>query len=409
MWRADVVAEAPEFMRPNTTEQRRLSSRRLAAIERLAPQAPSGRARGAGSTSVRVAVQVILIALTIAVGIWVLYRLERVVVLLTLTTFFAYLVAPLVRLAEQPRHIAGTERHLPRGLAIAVIYLLLAGGGWTAGRILLPKVTEQLGEAFLRAPDYAASLRAWEQRWVAYYEQSNLPLEVRQSIDRSVLAAGDAAIENVRASLIGLVGAVAYLPWLVLIPILAFFLLKDAHRFRRAALAALPHRFRLRARGLADELNDVLAAYIRAQLLACALIGIVCGVVFAILGVPYAVLLGVIAGVLEFIPLVGPFLAAVIATVVAVFHAPILALRVVGFLAALRVLHDYVVYPRLVGRGLHHLHPFAVVIAGLAGVELGGVVGLFVAVPAAAIMSVVYRHSVEEAHQRRLTARCSTH
>ena len=77
--------------------------------------------------------QVILIALTIAVGIWVLYRLERVVVLLTLTTFFAYLVAPLVRLAEQPMHIAGTERHLPRGLAIAVIYLLLAGGGWMAG------------------------------------------------------------------------------------------------------------------------------------------------------------------------------------------------------------------------------------------------------------------------------------
>ena len=148
---------------------------------------------------------------------------------------------------------------------------------------------------------------------------------------------------------------------------------------------------------------------IRAQLLACALIGIVCGVVFAILGVPYAVLLGVIAGVLEFIPLVGPFLAAVIATLVAAFHAPILALRVVGFLAALRLLHDYVVYPRLVGRGLHHLHPFVVVIAGLAGVELGGVVGLFVAVPAAAIMSVVYRHWLEDAHQRRLTARGSTH
>jgi len=156
-------------------------------------------------------------------------------------------------------------------------------------------------------------------------------------------------------------------------------------------------------------MNDVLAAYIRAQLLACALIGIVCGVVFTILGVPYPVLLGVIAGVLEFIPLVGPFLAAVIATVVAAFHAPMLALRVVGFLAALRLVHDFVVYPRLVGRRLHHLHPFAVVIAGLAGVELGGVVGLFVAVPAAAMMSVVYRHSLEEAHQRRLAARCSTH
>ena len=236
---------------------------------------------------------------------------------------------------------------------------------------------------------------------MGYYEQSNLPLEVRQSIDRSVLGAGNTAIENARASLIALVGTLSYLPWLVLIPVLAFFLLKDAHRFRRAALAALPHRVRLRARRLFDELNVVLAAYIRAHLLACALIGTVCGVVFAILGVPYAVLLGVLAGILEFVPLVGPFLAAVIATLVAAFHSPILAPRVAGFLAVLRVLHDYVIYPRLVGRGLH-LHPFVVVIAVLAGIELGGVVGLFMAVPVAAIISVVYRHWLEEPDRPRV-------
>jgi predicted PurR-regulated permease PerM len=355
------------------------------------------------SWNARVAVLVMLVALSIA-GIWILYRLERVVVLLVLSTFFAYLVAPLVRLAEQPIRIAGTQRHLPRRMAIAVTYLFLAGVGWVACGILLPKVTQQIGEAVVEAPDYAASLRAWEQRWVGYYEQSELPVEVRQRIDRSVIGAGDSAIESARTSLMALVGALSYLPWLVLIPVLAFFLLKDAHRFRRAALTALPHRFRLRARRLLDELNVVLAAYIRAQLLACALIGSLSGVVFAILGVPYAVLLGVLAGVLEFIPLVGPFLAAVIATVVATFHAPILALRVAGVLAALRVLHDYVIYPRLVGRDLN-LHPFVVVIAVLAGVELGGVVGLFMAVPVAAIISVVYRLWLEEANHRRVVAK----
>jgi predicted PurR-regulated permease PerM len=341
-----------------------------------------------------------LVALA-AAGIWILYRLERVAVLLVLTTFFAYLIAPIVRFAEQPIRIAGTGRQLPRGVAIAVTYLFLVAVGWTAGGILLPKVTQQIGEAVAQAPDYAVSLRAWEQRWVGYYEQSNLPVEVRQRIDRSVIGAGDTVIEHARASLMSLVEALSYLPWLVLIPVLAFFLLKDAHRFRRAALSALPHRFRLRARRLFDELNIVLAAYIRAQLLACALIGSVCGVVFAVLGVSYPVLLGVLAGVLEFIPLVGPFLAAVIAIVVAAVHAPILALRVAAFLAVLRVLHDYVVYPRLVGRGLH-LHPFVVVIAVLAGIELGGVVGLFMAVPVAAIISVVYRHWLEEPDRPRV-------
>jgi len=180
----------------------------------------------------------------------------------------------------------------------------------------------------------------------------------------------------------------------VLIPLLAFFVLKDAHLLRRAAIIALPHRFRLRARRLFDELNTALATYIRAQLLACLLIGGICGIGFAILGVPYPVLLGILAGVLEFIPLAGPFLVAVIATVVAAVHAPMLALRVAGFLASLRFVQDYVIYPRLVGRGLH-LHPVAVVVALLVGVELDGVAGLFMAVPAAAIVSVVFRHWLE--------------
>jgi predicted PurR-regulated permease PerM len=373
-------------------ERQRVPSGRFAPVEDRAFPTPLEHGRVAARPSpVPATLQVILIVLAVAAGIWVLYKLQQVLLLMVLTTFFAYLVAPLVRLAEQPIRIAGTGRRLPRGLAIGIVYLVILGVGCTGAAILLPKVTAQIGDAVSQAPDYAASLRAWEQRWTGYYDQSNLPVEVRQRIDRSVLGAGDAAIELARGSLMALVGALAYLPWLVLIPILAFFLLKDAQRLRRAALAALPHRWRLRARRLFDELNTALAMYLRAQLLACVLIGSVCGLAFAILGVPYPVLLGVLAGVLEFIPLVGPFLVAVIAAVVAAFHAPVLALRVAGFLAALRVIHDYVIYPRLVGRGLH-LHPLAVVVAVLAGAELDGVVGLFMAVPATAVASVVYRH-----------------
>ena len=354
---------------------------------------PSERATAPPSQT-RVVLQVILMVLAVATGILVLYRLERVVFLLILTTFFAYLVAPLVRLAEQPMRIAGTERRLPRGLAIGIIYLFILGVATIGAGILLPKVTQQISDAVSQAPVYALSLRAWEQRWAGYYDQSNVPVEVRQGIDRSVLGAGDAAIEYARGSLMALVGALSYVPWLVLIPVLAFFLLKDAHQFQRASIRMLPHRFRLRGRQLFDELNTTLATYIRAQLLACVVVGSICGVGFAVLGVPYPTLLGVLAGVLEFIPLVGPLLCAVVATIVAALHAPVLALWVVGFWASLRIVQDYVIYPRLVGRGLH-LHPLAVVVAVLAGVELDGVAGMFLAVPTVAISSVVYRHWLE--------------
>ena len=79
-------------------------------------------------------------------------------------------------------------------------------------------------------------------------------------------------------------------------------------------------------------------------------------------------------------PLVGPLVLAVSAALIAALHAPILAFWVCGFLATLRVVEDYMIYPRLIRDGLH-LHPLAVVVAALAGIELGGNRGIFIAVP----------------------------
>jgi predicted PurR-regulated permease PerM len=348
----------------------------------------------ATASPTRVVLQTLLIVLTVATGIWTLHRLQRVVLLLILAVFFAYLIAPLVEFAQRPIRVAGRERRLSRGLAIGIIYLTILVTTGTGMAILLPRVTQQIGEAVSEAPAYANSLRAWEQRWARYYERSNLPTEVRQSLDRSVLGAGDAAIEYARGTLLVLVGALAYLPWLVLVPVLAFFLLKDADTLRRTALKALPHRFQLRAHRFLEDLNATLAAYIRAQLLACVLVGSLCGIGFAVLGVPYPMLLGILSGILEFIPLVGPLAVAVITSVIAVLQSPSLMFLVIGFLALLRVVEDYVIYPRLIGRGIH-LHPLAVVIAVLAGAELGGIAGIFIAVPAVAVASVAARHWLE--------------
>jgi predicted PurR-regulated permease PerM len=262
---------------------------------------------------------------------------------------------------------------------------------WAGGALLLPSATEQAEDIIAGAPAYTQSIVAWERGWTRQYARLPIPIELRRAIDRSALDASEAAIMYAREALLTLVRGLTYAPWLVLIPILSFLLLKDAASVMRIIIRALPKSGQLRGHRLVEELNAALAAYIRAQLVACVLIGTVCGIGFAVLGVPYAVLLGVIAGILEFIPLVGPFVVAAVATIVAALHAPGLALWVVGFLVILRVVHDYMIYPRLVGHGLH-MHPVVVVLSVLAGAELGGIAGLFIAVPVVAMLAVVVRH-----------------
>jgi predicted PurR-regulated permease PerM len=259
--------------------------------------------------------------------------------------------------------------------------------------MLLPTVSRQVVEAASQAPGYARPLGAWQMGWSQSYERLTLPAEVRRRIDQSLLDAGDRVVAHVRESVLAGAGILSYLPWLVLIPVLAFFLLKDAESLREAALNARPQRFRGRGYRLFEELNTTLAADIRAQLLACVLVGAACGLGFAALGLPYAALLGVLAGVLEFIPLVGPLVTAAIAGIIAAFHAPMLALWSTVFLAVIRVIEDYVVYPRLMARGIR-LHPLAVILAVLAGLELGGVAGIFLAIPVVAALSVAWRHGL---------------
>jgi len=335
-----------------------------------------------------------LMLVAAAAGALLLYGLGRVVLVLVLAMFFAYLIAPLVASVERPLRAAGTPRRLSRGAAVGLVYVALSGAAWGGAAMLLPTVSQQVGEAVSQAPGYAQSLRTWQRGWSRAYERLKLPIELRRRIDESLLDAGDRAVARVRESVIAGIGALSYLPWLVLIPVLAFFLLKDAESLRQAALNALPQRFRGRGYRLFEELNTTLAAYIRAQLLACVLVGAACGLGFAALGLPYAALLGVLAGVLEFIPLVGPLVMAAIAGSLAALHAPMLALWSTGFLAIIRVIEDYAVYPRLMARGIR-LHPLAVILAVLAGLELGGVAGIFLAIPVVAALSVAWRHGLE--------------
>ena len=348
----------------------------------------------AGSPSVaRATLQVILVLLGAAVGLWGLYRLKGLLFLLVLAVLFAYLVAPLVRMLRQPISVPGRRFVLSLPLAIGVVYVTILGSLVLAVVLLLPILNREVGALARETPGYLARAQDQWRVWQAGYQLRVLPGDVREVVDRAMRQAAIAGEAYVTGDLLPQIGGwLTLLPWLMLVPILAFFLLKDAHLGRNFALRLLP-RGRLRSRGVAflGELNETLAAYVRAQVTACLLIGVLCTIGFVAIGVPYAIVLGVAAGLLEFVPLAGPLTLGILAASFAAFHSYGQVLSVVFFLVALRAVQDYVVYPKIVGRGIH-LHPLAVILAILCGAELGGLTGIFLAIPAAAVLTVTLRH-----------------
>ena len=349
----------------------------------------------------RVVFRISIIVVGVLVGAiavwWVISRLTGIILLLVLSIFFAYLVAPLVEFLRRPRNLGKRTVAMPRALAISVAYLTIAVVVVVAVYAVLPSLTNQYPEFANQAKEYWASLGERTKSLIEYSRSGRLPPrvveEVNNAVPKVVEKVSTVATEFVTSALAYLV---LYIPWLILIPILAFFLLKDADSFRRSALLMLPRgRWRWRGDEFFQDINNTLAAYIRAQLTACLFIGVVCAIGFTLLGLPGGLVMGVIAGVFEFVPLVGPVTVALMAPILAMLHAgPFNAFLVLLFLGVLRIVQDYAIYPRLIGQGIH-LHPLAVIFAILAGEKLGGVPGVFLAIPLVAILTVSYRHWLE--------------
>jgi predicted PurR-regulated permease PerM len=344
--------------------------------------------------STRVVLRVIMVLLAVGVVIWVISKITGIILLLVLSIFFAYFVSPLVEFLRRQRTVGGRTIAIPKVVAIALSYLLILAVIVFAVFVILPTLSNQFPEFAGQAKGYWNTLGERTQQIVKYSRR--MPPPVVEAVNNAVPKVVDKVSETATEFATALLGYVVYIPWLILIPILGFFLLKDAEGFRRSALLMLPRgRWRWRGDEFFQDINSTLAAYIRAQLTACLFIGIVCSLGFTVLGLPGGLVMGVLAGVFEFVPLVGPLAIALLAALLAMFHAgPFNAFLVLLFLGVLRIVQDYVIYPRLIGQGIH-LHPLAVIFAILAGEKLAGVAGIFLAIPVVAIVTVSYRHWME--------------
>jgi predicted PurR-regulated permease PerM len=324
-------------------------------------------------------------------------------VLLLLSMFVAYLLAPAIDVVSRTVRLGRRKRPLARSVALALIYVVLSVPLALAWRFAKEPIATWVHVTAPGAVEHLFGGSDFEtiDRLIA---AAPVPPSARPAVRRWIEGAIGYIQRQARTTLNTLIDAAQYAVWLAVTPVLAAVLLTVWPSFRRSTLRVLP-RGHLQWRGeeYLQDVNSALAGYIRAQAAAGVIVGVMCVSGFVALGVPSAVSLGVAGGILELVPGIGP----VTTMLIAVTQAGDRALSVIAFLVALRVVQDTLVYPRLIRHGMHLSTP-ALVLSLWSGAVLGGAGGVILALPVAGFLSVSLRHWREYRDIERLV-RTSAH
>jgi predicted PurR-regulated permease PerM len=310
----------------------------------------------------------------------ILYIARGAFLILFLSLLFAYLLEPAVTLIQQHSRLGRKNRTW----AVAQVYLLGMLVLGCVGYKLGPHLVRQIKNLNAAIPQILQSMSNGETPGGKHRLS-----DAQQQWIEGLLARNHDFVAHVferSAASIGYIAASAI--WLLPIPILAAFILKDARHMGEEILGALsPGQEDTSLKRVVRRVDTMLGKYIRAQL---ALAGLSCGfytISMMILGFPYAIALGLLGGALEFLPVVGWLIsAAAILTVGFVTHAHWIWMA--GLIVAWRLVQDYVNSPRIMGNSLE-LQPLTVVFALMVGGQVGGIAGVYLSVPTAAVLRIV--------------------
>lgn len=320
-------------------------------------------------------------AIVVILAVVLVYLLRETIFVFILAVLFAYLLTPLVNVLD------GVLPGRTRAPALALSYIIFIGlTGFIAFKIGSTAV-EQANHLIKALPGMLAAYQP---------PKPNAPLSLTSMKDeligrvRSVLSERSSDIVSAIPQYTKKALSVAsYLIYVVIIPILAFFFLKDGKQMRVHMLEMFDQGPR---RVLVDEiLADIdllLAHYMRALFALSVAAFTAYSISFSLMGVPFSILLAAIAGMLEFIPMVGPLTAAVI-IVILTGASGANVLPVLIFLVIYRCIQDYILSPYLMGSGVE-LHPLLVLFGVFAGAEIAGIAGTFLSVPILALVRILY-------------------
>jgi predicted PurR-regulated permease PerM len=334
---------------------------------------------GIDERALRIVWTIFLFALLLAL----IYFIRETLMIFAISIFFAYMLSPIVRLVE--RFVAKR-----RTLALTVVYVLFIGALVGIGFAVIPTIAQE-----------ATTLLTSLPRLVNGGEFAKIPVpHWLDPMRAQLIAAAKREASTLESSLVPLlqqagtkiVSGLGYVLPAILVPILAFFLLKDARDIRTNIIGSLEDRGDRRTLKLIlDDVHAALASYIKALVLLAIASFCAWAIFLSLLHYSYELLLAGLAGILEFIPVFGPAVALVIILIVAGVTGSGGLLWIVLFFACYRVFQDYILNPYLMSAGVE-IHPLLVLFGVLAGERLAGVPGMFFSIPAIAILKVVYGH-----------------
>ena len=303
---------------------------------------------------------------------------------------YPFLLAVLLSYFLSPAVVWFERRKVSRTISLILLYvfggLVVCAFLWKGIPIFLREI-----ESFIESlPQISQQLESVVLS-LERYQAEKFPPMVKHIIEQNISEA-EMMIETSLGALIHrIIGLMEYTIGVAVSPIIAFYILHDWQRIRKSLFELLPIECRGTCGEIAAEVNHVLSGVIRGQVIISIFVGTAVTVGLYYFGVPYAILLGVLAGILDVIPYFGAIFGAVPAILFGLFISPLTALKVAILFFVVHQLESSIIHPNVVGDSIG-MHPLAVLFFVFLGGEVGGLVGMVIGVPLAAIIKIIFHH-----------------
>ena len=345
-----------------------------------------------------------LILTLLAGGGWLIYLLAPVITPFAISAVLAYLGDPLVDRLEK----ASVWRwKVGRPVSVGIVFFLMLSLLVVVLLIIMPMLVEQIRLLIQRSPEWIEWFSATALPWLAAkagFELTDFdPARFAEMLKQHWREISSAAFKLMDIISKGGMAVAVVLTNLVLIPVVTFYLLRDWVLLVRGIHDLLPRNMESEISRMATEVDDVLGAFFRGQLMVMLALGLIYSIGLSLVGIELAVLIGIGAGLLSIVPYLGSIVGVLLAVGAVIFQFQdwfhvVMVLLVFGMG---QMAEGMYLTPKLVGDRFG-LHPVIVIFAVLAGGQLFGFLGILLALPVAAALNVLVRHMRQKYRQSEL-------